>query len=388
MKKELKEIINLKNFVGIILVLLPLYLVKIIFWGLSSNLLETMVLIALVWWLLEKRTINLEWKNFLKKNKDFLGLIIIIFLGLLISTFLNGNPQAGLGIIKGWFLFPLILAIITADLFQDKKTQALKFFYVGAVGIAILALLGFFLGQATYDGRLQGVFNSPNYLAMYLVPAAIIGSALFWENRKKYALSLAIILAALYLTYSFTAWAALLIVLAGLFFLSQKSAKNKKLLAGFLILAGIVFFLQLKTDKLNNLLDLNERSSLASRLMIWQSAGKIIADNPAWGIGPGNFQEKYLEYQKYFPPYLEWAVPHPHSLYLAFYLYSGITGLGTFILLIILWLKKILPRKEEKIALISLGIIFYFLLHGLVDTTYFKNDLSIIFWLSFFLPLI
>ena len=26
------------------------------------------------------------------------------------------------------------------------------------------------------------------------------------------------------------------------------------------------------------------------------------------------------EYQKHFPPYLEWAVPQPHNLYLAFWL--------------------------------------------------------------------
>lgn len=35
----------------------------------------------------------------------------------------------------------------------------------------------------------------------------------------------------------------------------------------------------------------------------------------------------------------------------------------------------------------SLGIMFYFLLHGLVDTTYFKNDLAVIFWLNFMMLL-
>jgi O-antigen ligase len=121
--------------------------------------------------------------------------------------------------------------------------------------------------------------------------------------------------------------------------------------------------------------------------MIWQSAGKILEDNPTWGIGPGNFQEKYLEYQKYYPPYLEWAVPHPHNLYLAFYLYSGILGLAAFLLSIFFWLKKIMAQKKEATVLVALGIIAYFLLHGMVDTTYFKNDLAVIFWLAFFLPL-
>jgi len=220
-----------------------------------------------------------------------------------------------------------------------------------------------------------------------LAPAIIIGAVLFPENRKKYALSLAIILAAFYLTYSFTAWAVLAVILASIFWFDGKNEKNKKIFLSCFLLAGVVFLLQIKTDKLNSLLNFTARSSLSSRLMIWESAGKIIKDNPVWGVGPGNFQEKYLEYQKYFSPYLEWAVPHPHNLYLSFYLYSGILGLAAFLSLLVLWLKKVIWQKKEAITLIVLGIIIYFLLHGMVDTTYFKNDLAAIFWLAFFLPL-
>lgn len=384
MKKEIREIINLKNFVGIVLAILPVYLVRLVFSGGSLNFLEIMISIAVVWWILEKRFDNPEGKIFLKKNQTLFILIGVVLLGLVFSNFFNGNLRAGWGIIKGWFVFPLTLALLARDLFRDEKKRALKFFYGGAVGVAAVALLGYTFGQTTYDGRLQGFFNSPNYLAMYLVPAVIIGAVLFPENKKKYALSLVIISLAVYLTYSFTAWVALLIVLAGLTWLT---GKNKKLLAGFLILVGLIFFLQIRTDKLNTLLNLNTRSSLNSRLMIWKSAGKIISDNPVWGIGPGNFQEKYLDYQRHFPPYLEWAVPHPHNLYLTFYLYAGIAGLLAFLLLIFFWLKKVSPMRKEKIALISLGIIIYFLLHGMLDTTYFKNDLAVIFWLAFFIPL-
>jgi O-antigen ligase len=387
MKQKIKEIINLENFVGIILAFLPLYLIKLIFLGVPLNLLEILIGSAFVWWLWEKRFDNTEWKIFLKNNQTLFILIGLILLGLTLSTFFGGNFKAGLGIIKGWFIFPLILVLMAADLFREKKTNALKFFYGGAIGVAFLAILSYFFGQITYDGRLQGIFNSPNYLAMYLVPAIIIGIVLFLENRKKYALSLIMLFGALYLTYSFAAWTALTIVLAGLFWLGGKGGRNKKIFLFFLILFGLVFFLQLKTHKLNDLLSLDSRSSLNSRLMIWKSAEKMIVDSPVWGIGPGNFQEKYLEYQKHFPPYLEWAVPHPHNLYLAFYLYSGILGLAAFLILIVFWLKKVILQKKEAIILIALGIVIYFLLHGIADATYLKNDLAVIFWLAFFLPL-
>ena len=78
--------------------------------------------------------------------------------------------------------------------------------------------------------------------------------------------------------------------------------------------------------------------------MIWKSAGLMIKNNPLFGIGPGNFQEKYMEYQKYFPPYLEWAVPQPHNIFLAFWLESGLIGLAGFILLLLYFFAIIKER--------------------------------------------
>jgi O-antigen ligase len=121
--------------------------------------------------------------------------------------------------------------------------------------------------------------------------------------------------------------------------------------------------------------------------MIWQSSGKILSDNWLLGIGPGNFQDKYLEYQKYFPPYLEWAVPHPHNLYLAFWLYGGLVGLVSFLVILYFFFKKVETPKlgvSTGVKYIALGVMIYVLLHGLVDTTIFKNDLAVVFWLTYF----
>ena len=134
-----------------------------------------------------------------------------------------------------------------------------------------------------------------------------------------------------------------------------------------------------------DIITINQRSSVASRVMIWRSAQKMLENDWAMGIGPSNFQEKYLDNQKYFSPYLEWAVPHPHSLYLAFWLSAGLLGFLTFLLMLGWWLKDFWKNKKREtlLGLVSLSIILYFLLHGLADTTYFKNDLAVIFWLAY-----
>ncbi|MDP3962279.1 MAG: O-antigen ligase family protein, partial [bacterium] len=134
------------------------------------------------------------------------------------------------------------------------------------------------------------------------------------------------------------------------------------------------------SEKWQALTQLENRSSFASRMMIWQSAGKMIADNPIFGIGLGRFQEVYLEYQKYFPPYLEWAVPQPHNLYFAVWLQTGLMGLIGFTLLIA-WVIFLLVKNKSRESALLLGLLTLYLLYGLFDTPFFKTDLAFAFWL-------
>ena len=137
---------------------------------------------------------------------------------------------------------------------------------------------------------------------------------------------------------------------------------------------------------MTDLLSADSRSSLSSRMMIWKASVKMLENNLIFGIGPGNFQKTYLEYQKFYPPYLEWAVPHPNNLYLTFWLSGGILGVVGFLGLVFFWLKDIFVKiktESNEILFITLGIMLIILLHGIFDTTYFKNDLAIIFWLNF-----
>ena len=108
--------------------------------------------------------------------------------------------------------------------------------------------------------------------------------------------------------------------------------------------------------------------------MIWQKAWQVFKQNPVIGIGPGTFQD-------YFPLYPKWGVPQPHNLFLAFLLQAGIIGFIGFIWLI-LWFFR--PRADQPWAgtrLLLIVIMSYILINGLADTTYWKNDLSLMFWL-------
>ena len=105
-----------------------------------------------------------------------------------------------------------------------------------------------------------------------------------------------------------------------------------------------------------------------------------------FGIGLGRFQAVYLEYQKYFPPYLEWAVPQPHNLYLAVWLQTGLMGLIGFIILVARSIFILIKNKNRE-AVLLLGILTLYLVCGLFDTPFFKTDLAFSFWLAIVLIL-
>jgi len=88
--------------------------------------------------------------------------------------------------------------------------------------------------------------------------------------------------------------------------------------------------------------------------MIWNASFKMLENNPLWGIGPGNFQNTYLAYQKYFPPYLDGPFPSLTALS-RLLAESGFIGLLGFIWLIILWVIKLSPKLKTKKQLIVSG---------------------------------
>lgn len=406
----MKKWLSLENLIYLTIVFLPLYLIRLTIFGVPTNILEILVGLVFIVWLIKKiqwgETPNLDvsisnmpetpgsgvpTKTFPSRYYYF---IFLILLGLLISTLVNKNYTIGFGIIKGWFIVPLLLAYVIYDFIpREKRINIFQALYFSAFWVALISIIYLISGQLTFDHRLEGIFDSPNYLAMYLAPGIIIGIVTLIQNLNYwpkvriylYCLSIAVIVISFYYTYSYAAWISSIISLTAAFiFTNKKSIRKIYWLAGAIAILILILASQAYSEKLNSLIFSN-RSSLASRIMIWHAAEKILADNWLLGIGPGNFQAKYLASQRYFPPYLQWAVPHPHNLYLAFWLYGGILAILGFLGLMILWFKNYFAKFSQNfVNLISLGIILYFLLHGLVDTTYFKNDLAVIFWLAFF----
>jgi len=351
---------------------LPLYLVRFKIGWIPTNFLELLIVVLFVFWFWRFWKLGFHWKP---SFHEYILPIFLIFLGLTISTWFSDNLEVSAGIWKSWFIIPLLFFMVVINHIKTKEQVRNIIISLALSGLGVVLLSN----NLTYDGRLTGFFLSPNHLAMYLSPILILSLYLYSQAKERIFKILLItyyllLITIIYLTYSYGAWLGLL---AGLFFLLIIK-KDKKLILIGLSLIILVLVLQIPSQKFQGIVDLSY-PSLESRLIIWQSSWQILKDNTLIGIGPGMFQEYYLAYQDKMAPYPEWAVPQPHNLFLAFWLQAGLLGLIGFIWLLIYFFKKTDPNHVLGSVLIASMI--YLLVHGLIDTTYWKNDLALIFWL-------
>lgn len=397
--KQMKKIINLSNLFLFVIFCLPLYLVKVKIFNMPTNILEMLAIFAIIATIFKKK--DFLFKQISNLPKIFLIGSLFIFVGVLTSIFSNNNILIGLGILKGWFLIPFLFAFLLSILIRSEKEIEKVFLsiYLSSALVGIIAIAYKLAGITTFDNRLAAFYLSPNYLAMYLSPGVFFGTFFLSKSfyKQKYskktffhAITLTTILFGLYFTYSYGAWLAILFSMILLAFLI--SSNMKKILYRFFFLFCVFAFLlvsQINSEKISSLTKNFSRSSLSSRQMIWKASAIMIQEKFFLGIGPGNFQQEYLSLQPRFSPYLEWAVPEPHNIFLAFWLQAGLLGLIGFLLVLFSIFhgcyKSIKKSSSAALATPLLGFFLYTIVHGLIDTTFWKNDLSFLFWICAFL---
>ncbi|MBI3273534.1 MAG: O-antigen ligase family protein [Candidatus Colwellbacteria bacterium] len=337
-------------------------------------------------------------------EKDSLPItgITFLFLGLLIGIFVSSDMQTSLGVFKGWFLAPVLFAITTRSVLveEKQKQKALWSLALSGISVAVISFFYWIFGWLTFDGRLAAFYESPNMLAMYVTPALLIVTlALTYDLRlttydKKLINNKSLVVgrwSLVVFSFSFLIFSLVMarslgafigITAAGLFYLSTLYWGKYMDKLGRIVIVSIIFIgiLLPFPSILFNPWEMG-RTSLASRLMIWQASVEMLKNNWLFGIGPGMFQETYLAYQKNFSPFLEWAVPHPHNIFLATWLYGGLIGLVGLLLILFWFFSKLQKISTNIYQYLLLSIIIYLLIHGTIDNTLWRNDMAMVFWM-------
>ncbi len=245
-------------------------------------------------------------------------------------------------------------------------------------------------------------FN-PNLFGGYLVAClpCLFGSFILELLDKRYKLA-GILLILSFIT-SFTlilsgcrgAYIAFLAIIACLFgFLakfiwqSNKEWLKKIFLSVFglliILFTSLVLFISSIRTRIVSIFAMRNDSSTSFRLNVYQSAIQMIKDNWLLGIGVGNrnFREIYGLYMKTgfdalstYSVFLEIAVESG-----IFALFAFLAFLGTLIFKAINFILHNKNLKSTAIVATAIISIIAVMVHGLVDTIFFRPQVQFIFW--------
>lgn len=365
---------------------LPTYLWRFTIGGIPTNPLEILIVLALLAGVCDQTT-RRRWRHATTQLPWTISMSVLLFvLAAIISTIISPHLATSLGILKGWVILPIVygwmvLGYVGAQKESEKSDAILNALLASAVVVSLIGITQI----GTLD-RIRSVYDVPNSLALFITPILVATIWRAWTERSALLGTAAMTLfIALLETQSVGAFLSLVVAVSiGVFkFRHALSAYVRRSLVigliGMAVIGGVLL-----QDKITYLT--SPHSSAAVRLQLWSISWDIVAEHPLLGVGLGVFEpvyqqklhERFAQYEQGMrsdKPLPEFVFRDPHNVFFSFLLNAGLLGLvsiATLLFYILYWRAS--PLSSTWLALAAL------LIFGLVDTVYWKNDLSILFW--------
>jgi O-antigen ligase len=357
---------------------LPLYTVRWHYGPLPTTLLETLILVTVALYAVAR------WRQGLRRPvMTGYEIAIAVFLAAgAVSILVASDHRGALGLYRAYFVEPVVLFYVAVDLLRLEVhlKRLVIAFAVGSSAFAILNLVVFYQALTAHAVSVgyapSALYGDANYVAMYMEPPLAIATALLliaqppkWKALG--AVWLALTGAALLASFSKGAYLAVA-VLALVVIITLPRWRWATI--GALVAAAVVATqIPLLMARLATVM-----ISFNGRQEVFGATLDMLRQSPILGVGLGGYS--YL-FRGVTPE------AHPHNLWLTFWVESGIVGAIAFgvILFTLLWRGwRAWPRTEdfERVVLWgALGGLVLWLVHGFVDTPYWKNDMSVEFWI-------
>lgn len=258
------------------------------------------------------------------------GLLVVV----LLSTAVNSDNGYALLYLIRWLPFlVLVVALVDVIAHDVGPWVALHALVAGAAASALGAVVSFaFLGSP----RATGPLSDPNDLA-YVITAAvpIVLVSVRRATRALVAAGWAVVLALLLVgaaaTFSRGGIIATACVLV--WTVSRKLVPARFLAGAAVLLATLAVPILVSAPAVvQNALAQKEyiaATNVDTRLLRWQAAARMMADNPLLGVGPGGFRARYVEYSGFAE--LAERTPVAHEMYLEVGAELGVVALVLFL---------------------------------------------------------
>ncbi|MFA6132020.1 MAG: O-antigen ligase family protein [Patescibacteria group bacterium] len=333
----------------------------------------------------------LRWEA--KKNettKKIMATLWLFFAATVFVSFLSINFY-----LSGAFLFHLFSALLLFWLLLDERIETRKIIWFFSLGLIVPSLIGWwqvFVGvspASTLFGlaehlaatpgtsvvevigerlmRAYGTFAHPNIFGGYLA-VVVMMILLRFSKRPALVAILVLLSSTLVVTFSRSAWLALIVGIIFFFVssvISRKKIPQKFLLGLIIVILAAAAPLALFSDAVFTRVaaaDRLEEQSLTERQSEYHMIGEVIKTNPFVGVGPGAYT---LALEKLYPGQPVWSYQPMHNSYLLFFAETGLLGL--VFLIYFLWVLfsgqslQSLPSLSPLVSLAVLGVFDHYL---------------------------
>jgi putative inorganic carbon (hco3(-)) transporter len=263
--------------------------------------------------------------------------------------------------------------------------------------------------------RVYSYLGNPNLLAGYLIPAIALSlvAVFVWQRWLPKALALTIFVVnsiCLIMTFSrggligFVVCLFALLVLLVYWYSVQLRPEWRPwampvLLGGCtVVLILAVMFVEPLRARVASMFVGRKDSSNNFRMNVWSSVIQMISDRPILGIGPGN-----NAFNKIYPQYMRarYSALSAYSVFLEVLVETGFIGFSCFLwLLLVIFNQGIQQMRRLRASanpqgfwlIGAIAAMFGMLSHGLVDTVWYRPEVSTLWWLmvgiiaSFYMP--
>ncbi len=329
------------------------------------------------------------------------ALILCFMLIVLVCSIASASVGSSLQIC---FLYVVFLSfyftVINAVKTKDQLYATLLGFMLSGLLVAAYGIIQYAFGldmdkqvwidEAMFSDikmRAFSTLENPNVLGEYLLLIIPVAVAFMWFKKGvwpkiAYAGITGVLLLCLVLTMSRGCWVGLLIAMA----IYITFVDGRYWLLGLIGLALLPSFIP--ESILNRFLsigNLNDTSS-SYRMFIWLGTVAMLKDYWIAGIGPGR-----IAFNLVYPQYAYQGIiaPHAHNVYLQMTAETGIAGIACFLLICIVFFRRIASaaralekKSSDRIMGIALASgVAAFLVQGAFDYVFYNYRVFLMFWM-------
>ena len=353
-----------------------------------TTLLEAAILVSLVVFAWESRS---SWRSLSWRSPFLLPALVFLLAGA-IAVVTAPSKVAALGLYRAYLLEPMAFGFALVNVVRTpvRALQIMSGLFVGAAvaGLANSVVVADGLIHHTYQVTQSPpviIYLTANAVALYVVPlVAVAGSLALYGQRLERAIGAAFVAAGLVITVMSFSRGGYLALAAVVFALVLSHRRRIPLLG--LTLLGLAILALVPPVRTRVLIETQNvyGNTIQSRLDLWSATINLLRERPIFGAGLSGFPERIVPFFSHFHTLANFI--DPHNIILNFWVETGLLGL-----LAMAWIIGVgfavnwagWRHGPEGWRPYHLGVMLALvavIVHGMVDVPYFKNDLSLEFW--------